>query len=159
MSLKVTGEWFFFFHLNVSSLNEKYNIAHHFLTASLENQLHPLSLLSDKRTKIKAPSYAGHSPQLLLCSFIMWSSHPPQTHIISYLLAQNIALSTAKSNSLVWDSMVQVTEKGKLNKPQGNTGEFEMGKERSLGRVNSLPSPQRHVLSSGALSLRHDLRP
>lgn len=76
---------FFFFHLNVSSLSEKYNIAHHFLTESLENQLHPLSLLSDKRTKEKAPSYSGHSPDLLLCRFTMWSSHPPQTHILSSL--------------------------------------------------------------------------
>lgn len=76
---------FFFFHLNVSSLSEKYNIAHHFLTESLENQLHPLSLLSDKRTKEKGPSFAGHSPDLLLCRFTMWSSHPPQTHILSSL--------------------------------------------------------------------------
>ena len=56
--------------------------------------------------------------------------------------------------------MVQIPEKGKLDKPQGNIGELKMRKERrSLGRVNPLPSPQRHVLSSGALSLRRDLRP
>ena len=56
--------------------------------------------------------------------------------------------------------MVQIPEKGKLNKPQGNRGEFKMRKaRRSLGRVNPLPRPQRHVPSSGALSLGPDLRP